>query len=128
MSAGNVLLVKVEVLVRHPLAEYLRECGYRVFEAAEAGEAKRLLASDQVAIDIVLAEGACGFALAAWLRENQPRVQLMQAGNVARATEKAAELCAESDTRIMPYEHKFVLQRIRRALATRERARLAPAR
>jgi DNA-binding response OmpR family regulator len=35
MRAATVLIVEQDVLVRHPLAEYLRERGYRVVEATD---------------------------------------------------------------------------------------------
>ena len=38
-----ILIVEQDVLVRTPLAEYLRECGYLVLEASSAGEANRTL-------------------------------------------------------------------------------------
>ena len=38
-----VLLVEGDIIVRHPLAEYLRECGFTVFEASNGDEAKRAL-------------------------------------------------------------------------------------
>lgn len=43
MNEPCVLLVDAEELVRTPLAQYLRECGYRVLEAIGAEEAQRLL-------------------------------------------------------------------------------------
>ena len=35
-----ILILEADVLVRQPLAAYLRECGYRVLEAASADEAR----------------------------------------------------------------------------------------
>ena len=56
MNKPCVLLVDAEELVRTPLAEYLRECGYRVLEAINAKEAQRLLSEGSQTIDIVLAD------------------------------------------------------------------------
>jgi DNA-binding NtrC family response regulator len=39
-SIQTILVVEDEVLIRLPLAEYLRDCGYRVFEASNVAEAK----------------------------------------------------------------------------------------
>jgi CheY-like chemotaxis protein len=69
MNEPCVLLVDAEELVRTPLAQYLRECGYRVLEAIGAEEAQRLLSGGSQIIDIVLADiqtrGDGGFAFAA---------------------------------------------------------------
>ena len=40
-----ILLVECDIVVRSPLAEYLRECGYRVLEAVNTIEARELLGS-----------------------------------------------------------------------------------
>jgi DNA-binding response OmpR family regulator len=79
----GVLVVDADILVRHPLAEYLRECGYRVFQAASTDEARTLLTQRRrrFVIDVVLADvNAPGaenaFALAAWIRVNHSRVRV----------------------------------------------------
>jgi len=120
---SRILIVEADVLVRNPLAEYLRECGYSVVEAGDDAEARVLLEHDELPIDIVLAEGTAGLQLAAWIRTKHPDVQLILAGSIARATEKAGELCEEGPELTKPYEHKLVLERIRRLTAARERAR-----
>jgi DNA-binding response OmpR family regulator len=120
----GLLIVEADILVRHPLAEYLRECGYRVMEAQNAGEARALLASMASSIDVVLADAtgpAEGFELAAWCRRAYPEVEVVLAGNVVKAVAKAGEICEEGPALAKPYEHHLVLDRIRRALADRER-------
>jgi len=117
-----VLVVEADVLVRHPLAEFLRECGYQVVEALDAAEARVLLDAREVMPDVMLARGPEGFALASWVREHHPRVQVELAGSVERATEKAADICEDGPAEALPYEHKFVLARIKQLLAARERA------
>jgi DNA-binding response OmpR family regulator len=122
----RILLVEADVLVRHALAEYLRDCGYKAAEARDAGEARLLLGHDELPIDIVLARGDSGFELAAWIRANHPGIQVILAGSVTRATEKAGDLCENGPALTLPYEHKFVLERIRRLMAAgrREKERL----
>ena len=56
----TILVVEDEVLVRMPLAEYLRDCGYRVFEAASVAEAKAVLDADTLP-DKPPTEVWCGF-------------------------------------------------------------------
>ena len=38
VSVPTILVVENEVLVRMPLAEYLRDCGYRAVEAVNAAQ------------------------------------------------------------------------------------------
>ncbi len=120
-----ILIVEAEVLIRQPLAEYLRECGYNVIEAVSDEEARKFLSEGGMHVDAVLSDiniPGGGFALGAWVREHFPRTQMILAGTVASAAEKAGELCEEGPALSMPYEHKFVLERIRRLLAARDRA------
>jgi DNA-binding response OmpR family regulator len=120
-----VLIVEADILVRHPLAEYLRECGYRTLEARSAAEARALLDSMASSVDFVLADasgpGAEGFELATWVGRHYPDVAIVLAGGVAKAVEKAGEICEEGPALAKPYEHHLVLERIRRSLAARRR-------
>jgi len=56
MNEECVLIIEQDTLVRHPLAEYLRDCGYRVLEAVNYGEARALLDKASLRIDVVLAD------------------------------------------------------------------------
>ena len=127
MNEPCVLLVDAEELVRTPLAQYLRECGYRVLEAINAKEAQRLLSEGSRTIDIVLADnqtlGAGGFAFAAWVRQNKRGVRVVSVGTLAGAVRAAGELCEEEPPIRKPYDHQIVLDRIRRLLAERDRNR-----
>lgn len=123
-----IMLVEADILVRHPLAEYLRECGYRVVQAANTDEARTLLAQrpQGLAIDIVLADAKTPgtenvFALASWIRSTYPGIEVILAGTVAAETAKAGDLCDESPTLTKPYDHRLVLDRIRQMLAARDR-------
>jgi DNA-binding response OmpR family regulator len=127
-----ILLVDADILVRHPLAEYLRECGYRVAQAADLDEARKLFTQRRrrLAIDVVLADANApgaenAFAFAAWVRANRPGVEVILAGSVDAAAEKAGELC-EEEPLSKPYDHQLVLDRIRRSLAARDRVRGEP--
>jgi DNA-binding response OmpR family regulator len=127
MNEPCVLLVDAEELVRAPLAQYLRECGYRVLEAIDSKEARRLLSEGSQTIDIVLADiqtlGDDGFAFAAWVRQNKPGIRVLSAGTVAAAARKAGDLCEEEPPIRKPYDHQLVLGRILRLLAERDRNR-----
>jgi len=124
-SAETVLVVDDEVLVRMVIAAYLRDCGYRVIEAADAAEAMLALEQDEAgAVSVVLSAVALsgehdGFTLAQWIRRNRPGCEVMLAGTVARAADAAGDLCEQGPTLARPYEPQTVLDRIRRLLARR---------
>jgi CheY-like chemotaxis protein len=54
--AEAALVVEDDVLVRLVIAAYLRDCGYRVFEAASGDEAIKLLERDGGGISVVLTD------------------------------------------------------------------------
>ena len=71
----TILFVEDEALVRMDMAEFLRECGYRVHEAATAEEAKFLI--DLVFTDINLSGGMNGLELAEWTLHHRPGVKVL---------------------------------------------------
>jgi DNA-binding response OmpR family regulator len=124
----GLLLVEADLLVRAPLAEYLRECGYRVLEARDADEARRLMGSAHDAIDIVLSDARgtpdeTGFGLAHWLRQHHPGVEIILTGRVEDMARKAADVCEDGPETSPPYDHRILLDRIRRMTAGRDRRR-----
>jgi DNA-binding response OmpR family regulator len=125
MSAPVVMLIEADVLIRTPLAEYLRECGFRVAEAFNLTEARDILANAPVSIDMILMDAdspeESGFVFAAWARTHYPGVEVILAGSIERTVTKAGDLCEEGPALSKPYDHKFVLDEIRRRLAARER-------
>jgi DNA-binding response OmpR family regulator len=127
MNEPCILLVDAEELVRTPLAQYLRECGYRVLEAINAEEAQRLLSKESRTIDIMLVDiqtlGGVGFAFTTWARHNKPGIRVLSVGTVAAAARAAGDLCEEKPPIRKPYDHQLVLDRIRRLLAERDRSR-----
>ena len=98
-SAGpTILLVEQDIVVRHPLAEYLRECGFKVIEAQNGDQAKLVLNNRDARIDVVLADMTTkdsGFALHHWIKANYPEVDVILAGSLERSVDKAGELCNE---------------------------------
>jgi len=117
-------VVEADVLVRLSISQYLRDCGYRVIEAASTDEAILVL-QDGVRVDIVLTDvqmpGAMdGFGLSQWVRSNRPGIEVILAGSVNRAVSAAADLCEENNGVLAkPYDPQVVLDRIRRLLASR---------
>jgi DNA-binding NtrC family response regulator len=127
-SSSVVLLVEGDIVVRNPLAEYLRECGFTVFEAANGDEAKRALTLPHLQIEVVLAdmttEGS-GFALQRWIKEHNHPAEVILAGSLEKAVDRAASICKDGPALGKPYEHHLVLDHIRRALARRDRGQTA---
>jgi len=122
--AGTILVVEDEVLIRLVIAQYLRDCGYRVIEAVHADEALLVLRKSELEIDVVFTDvempgSMDGFALSQWVRSNRPGVDVIPAGSVGRAVQAASELCDESNHVPKPYYAKGVHDRIRRLLASR---------
>jgi CheY-like chemotaxis protein len=124
----TVLVVEPDLVVRAPLTEYLRECGYRVFEAVHADEAVLLLEDGKFTVDVILSAvempgSMNGFQLAQWVRSHHQRVEVILAGTVQRAANAAADLCEEGPHLMKPYDAQVVIERIKRSLGARERAK-----
>jgi DNA-binding NtrC family response regulator len=120
----TILLVEDEVLVRVPIAQYLRDCGYRVIEAVNAEEAMTVLLHEETVVDIVFSDiempGVVdGFGLAKWIREHRAGLDVLLAGTVPRAVENAKQLCEQSSLP-KPYDAQIV-HHIKRLLAARKR-------
>lgn len=118
----TVLVVEDEVLVRLVVADYLRECGFRVHEAANAEEALAVLESPDVTVDVVFSDVSMpgsmdGFALARWIRTNRPQVDVMLTSGIDRTAEIAGTLCEAGPLLAKPYEPQSVVDRIKQLLA-----------
>jgi len=106
------------------LRELLRECGYRVLEAASTDEAIAVLEKTAIPVDVVLSEidipgsmNGVGFAQCA--RSIRPELKILLAGTPERTVKNAAELCEVGPTLKRPYDQRLVLVRIKRLLAAR---------
>lgn len=124
MSEANetVLVVDSDVIARTVIAGYLRDCGYVVIEADSGEEALIALRHPPFSIDVVLSDVELrgdinGFAVARWVRENRPNVQIILASALEKTAESASELCEEGPALGKPYHPQFVLDQIRRMKA-----------
>jgi len=125
-SEEAVLLIEGDILLRHPLAEYLRECGFVVHEAANGEEAKAALGSRKLNVGIVFADMTSvgsGFQLQAWIRSQMPDVEVILAGSIDKAVDQAGRLCNDGPALVKPYEHRLILDRIRKSLSRRAHRR-----
>jgi DNA-binding response OmpR family regulator len=117
---STVLLVEDELLLRWPAAEYLRDAGYRVIEAATASEAIAVLASgtrvDLVFSDVNLAEELNGHALATWLMDNRPQIPILLT-SADRYELHRVTVSAMRATLAKPYDLSTVAERIREMLS-----------
>ena len=121
-----LLLVEGDIVVRHPLAEYLRECGFTVFEAANDVEALDALRAPHVEVSIVLADMATfsgGFALRRFVKDNFHDIDVVLTGSLEKTVGTAGKLCQEGSAKSLPYRHHAVLEHIRELLARRDRAK-----
>ena len=121
----TILVVEDDVLVRMPIAQYLRDCGYKVIEAVSADEAMAVLLHRETVVDIVFSDiempgSIDGFGLAKWIREHCPGLDVVLAGTIPRTVESAKELC-KAGTVPKPYEATVVHNHIRRLLAARKK-------
>lgn len=77
----TVLVVEDETMVRMPIAEFLRDCGYNVVEAGDASEAIAAMEAAQpvnlVFTDVRMPGQMDGFGLAAWFESHHPAVPVL---------------------------------------------------
>jgi DNA-binding response OmpR family regulator len=125
MAQQCVLIVEADLPVRHPVAEYLRGCGYQVLEAVNADEAKILL-TRKADIDVVLiggggADAGTVFALAQWIRIQNHGAKVLTAATIQKTVEAAGKLCDEGP-KIKPYHPQQLHEEIKRLLAAHQRS------
>jgi CheY-like chemotaxis protein len=126
-TPATILVVEDEVLVRLVIAEYLRDCGYKVHEAAHASEAVAVLQAPEVSIDLVFSDvimpGAMdGFALARWIRDHHPRIDVILTSGIDRSADIAGMLCEAGPLMAKPYDPDGVVDRIKQLMAKSRRS------
>jgi CheY-like chemotaxis protein len=122
----TILVVEDEVLIRLVVAEYLRECGYRVHEAVSAEEAMLILQAPEVSVDIVFSDVEMqgtmdGFELARWIRASMPDTQVILTSGAERSADIAGTLCEAGPLMKKPYHTQEVVDRIKQLKATAKR-------
>jgi CheY-like chemotaxis protein len=115
-GAKTILVAEPDVLVRMVIAEYLRECGYKVIEALTADDVMTILTSgrkvDAVFSEVKLRGDTDGFGLAQRVRANYPDIKIILTTGVTMAAERAGELCDDGPLP-KPYHPKQVVQRLK---------------
>ena len=125
-TVAAVLVVDGDILSRHAIAEYLRNCGYAVVEAATTDEALLAINDAALSVDVILCDVAAvgtenAFGLATWVRKNRPELEVRMAGNIDGTAQKAAELCEAGPHLARPYEPIAVIDYIKRLRGARDR-------
>lgn len=115
-----------DVLIRNGLAEYLRHCGYKVFEAATSDEVIIALEEGATSFQAMLVDAELSgelnaFELRMWVRGHYPGVDVILAGNVDRAAKAAGHLCDDGPHLQRPYDPESVVAHIKRLLAATRR-------
>jgi CheY-like chemotaxis protein len=114
----TILVVEDEGGLRICVAEYLEECGYRVFEASNVAEARTVLNGDTI-VDLVFSDvnmpgEETGFDLEKWLRLYRPKTKVILTSGSSHAAEKAESL--PESLMPKPYVYASMLQRIQSLL------------
>jgi CheY-like chemotaxis protein len=122
-----VMIVDHEILVRMAIAAYLRDCGLKVLEAANAAEAVTVLDAatpvDVAVVEVQLPGEMDGFTLARWIRSRHADLHVILASSTARKVEAAGELCDEGPMLERPYQTTELERRIRTLLGSGRRVR-----
>lgn len=127
-TSATILVVEPDILVRMVIADYLRDCGYKVVEGVSADEVLAVLEAGKK-IDVIMAEVRLagrldGFGLARQIREDHPEIDVILTSGVARAADKASDLCDDGPLD-KPYHPQEVVRRIN-LLRERRRTSLKP--
>jgi len=123
----TILVVEDEVLIRLVIADYLRDCGYKVYEAVSGEEAIAILQAPEVSIDVVFSDvempgSMDGFALARWVRANKPGMEIILTSGIERSADIAATLCEAGPLMKKPYSSQDVVDRLRQLAAKARRS------
>jgi CheY-like chemotaxis protein len=109
-------VVEDEFMVRMPIAEYLRDCGYNVLEAADAAEAIAAVNAEGpvslVFSDIRMPGQMDGFALAEWFQSHYPTVPVLLTSGYNGGRNLPAGSAIRSRFIEKPYSQKQVARRI----------------
>jgi CheY-like chemotaxis protein len=116
--AKTVLVLDADVLVRMSIVQLLRDCGYRVLEAASTDEAIAILQKPGVPVDVVLSEidipgSINGVGFAQWVGSVRSELKILFAVSPGRTVQNVAELCGTGPKPKRSYVyHSFSEERI----------------
>jgi CheY-like chemotaxis protein len=121
-AAETVLVAESDIYARMVLAQFLRECGYDVLEAGTSEDVIALFHSGRrievLLLDAQISGGLAGFTLTRQIRENFPNTEIVLTFGLARAAEKAGDICDEGPLE-RPYHPQEIIRRIKRLRESR---------
>jgi DNA-binding response OmpR family regulator len=114
-GANTVMVIEPDILARMVIADYLRNCGYKVIEGVVAEDVFAVLnaggAIDMIFSEVKLPGELDGFGLASKIRESHSHIDVLLSRGTANAAEKAGDLCEDGPLE-KPYHPQEVLRRI----------------
>jgi CheY-like chemotaxis protein len=115
----TILVVEDELLIRLHVADYFRDCGFEVLEAADGPQALAMLQADKsvdaVFTDITLPGDPDGCGLAAWIRKRNSAVPVILTSG--KLTAAPREECRQEPFFAKPCDYSQVAAKIRTLLA-----------
>ena len=110
-----VMVVDADILARMAIADYLRDCGYKVIEGVSGAQVLAVVNAghkiEVLLIDLQLRSSEDGFALAREIRAQHPDMIVVRTSATAKLADKAADLC-EDGPLVKPYQPEELLRRI----------------
>jgi DNA-binding response OmpR family regulator len=120
--ARTVIVAESDIFARMILAQYLRECGYEVLEAATSDDVLAVLRSGRtihvLLLDAQISGGLAGFTLTRYVRENFSDTEIVLTFGIVKAAEKASEICDDGPLE-RPYHPQEIVRRISRLRQSR---------
>lgn len=117
VTSGLVLLVDDTLEIRTTVRRYLREMGYAVVEAANAGEARALSHMPElthVVTDLDLGDGPDGYDLASGLREIHPTIPILVITGLAPTSKLHQKVQKDFDILQKPFNFAALAMQMQR--------------
>jgi len=109
------MVVDADILARMAIADFLRDCGYKVIEGSSGAEVRTVLDAghkiEVLLIDMQLRSSEDGFELARDVRAKYPDITVIRTSSTAKLADKAADLCDDGPM-LKPYHPQELLRRI----------------
>lgn len=118
-EVASILIVDGDVVSRHAISDYLRQCGYNVVEAASTGEAMIALKEPGLSLDVIVCDveaigNLAGTELENWVREHRPELEVRMASTLEKVAGEAANLCEKGPHSSPAYEPQDVVNYVTR--------------